>query len=154
MIKPLIFIEDASLIFNVPIYSESLRKTQTSPKKIYAVDTGLYHAYATNTRTQTGYIRNFGRVFENFIYLTLRRSNREIYFYKTKSGFEVDFLTRNLEGKLHLYQVVWDTDDVQTMTREKRALEEAQKELKISGTILTPESVLNRSDRESSLDLS
>lgn len=136
------YIEDAFLIFNVPIYSESIRKSQTRPKKIYAVDTGFYHAYTTNTRGQAGYIENFGRVFENFIYLTLRRLNREIYYYKTKNGLEVDFLTRNLEGKLHLYQVVWDTEDVQTMAREKRALEEAQEELKLAGTILTPENVL------------
>lgn len=138
------YIEDAFLIFGLPIYSDSLRKIQTSAKKIYVVDTGLHHAYATSYHTNTSErLKNYGRVFENFIYLTFRRLKREIYYYTTKSGYEVDFLTRSLEGTLQLYQVVWEMDDPQTLDREQRALGEAKAELGIDGTIITPENFFN-----------
>ena len=136
------YVEDAFLIFSVPIYSESLRKIQNNPKKIYVVDPGLYHAYATSYNGP-GQLKNAGRVFKNFIYLTFRRLKREIYYYITKSGFEVDFLTRSLDGSMKLYQVAWETDDAQTIAREQRALDEAKTELGVEGSIITPESFLS-----------
>lgn len=132
----LIYIEDAFLAFGVPIYSESLRKTQISPYKNYIVDSGLYHAYSSS------FSKNYGRIFENFIYLSLRRSLHEVFYYVTKSGYEVDFLAKNLYGEKKLYQVVWDFEDQNTLLREQRALVEAQEELGIQGEIITPKSYL------------
>lgn len=132
----LIYIEDAFLIFSVPLYSESLRKVQTTPKKIYAVDSGLYYAYTSS------FSKNLGRVFENFIYIMLRRAAREVFYYVTKSGYEVDFLAKSLNGNKILYQVVWDMDDPQTMAREQRALAEAKNELGVDGEIITLKSYL------------
>ncbi len=128
------YINDAYLSFAVPIYSESLRKTQSNPKKIYAVDTGLVRAYGM------GFNQNLGHYFENLIYLDLRRQGHEIYYYLTETRREVDFLSRDLQGKWHLYQVTWDMKDPKTLERETLALEEAEKELKIKGEIITPDS--------------
>lgn len=140
----LIYIEDAFLIFNVPLYSDSLRKIQTSTKKIYAVDLGLYHAYAIGANQPAERLKNLGRIFENFIYLVFRCARREVYYYTTHSGFEIDFLTKSLDGNLKLYQVAWDTSDPQTMAREQRALDEAKMELGIAGDIITPETFLSK----------
>lgn len=126
------YIEDAYLAFSVPLYTESLRKSQTNLKKIYAIDTGLVSAYTFS------FSENLGRLFENVVYLDLRRRGHKIYYYLTEARHEVDFITRDKLGKLHLYQVVWNTDDVETMKREIRALREAEKELKIKGEIITP----------------
>ncbi len=139
------YVEDAFLIFSVPVYSDSLRKIQNSPKKIYVVDPGLYHAYATSYHGGNQ-LKNAGRVFENFMYLTFRRLKREIYYYVTKNGFEVDFLTRSLDGSMNLYQIAWETDDVETIAREQRALDDAKDELGIEGVILTPENFLSHLD--------
>jgi predicted AAA+ superfamily ATPase len=128
----LAYIEDAYLVFTVPLYSESLRKTQTNPKKIYAVDTGLVNAYTTN------FSQNWGRLFENVIFLELKRKGHDIYYYLTKERYEVDFLTKDINNQMHLYQVVWNVDDPETFSREKHALQIAEKELGISGEILTP----------------
>lgn len=141
----LVYIEDAFLVFHVPIYSPSLRKEQTSAKKIYVVDTGLYHAYAIGFRPSlSGAFKNFGRVFENFVYLTFRREKREIFYYVTKSGYEIDFLTRSQDGTTKLYQVAWETDDPETLAREERALEEAKAELGIDGSIITLKNYLSK----------
>lgn len=131
------YIEDAYLAFSVPLYSESIRKTHTNPRKIYTVDSGLVNAYTLS------FSKNSGRLFENLIYLELRRKGHEIHYYLTNQRYEVDFYTRDLQGKKYLYQVVWDVQDQETLHREQRALYEAEKELGIKGYLITPETYLN-----------
>ncbi|MDF3033819.1 MAG: uncharacterized protein K0R76_773 [Alphaproteobacteria bacterium] len=129
------YISDAYLAFPVSLYDDSLRKIQTNPKKIYAVDTGLARAY-TIGRTQ-----DVGHHFENLVYLDLRRSkHEEVCYYLTKTRKEVDFMARDGLGTWHLYQVCWDMNDPDTLKRETAALEEAEKELGIKGEIITPDS--------------
>lgn len=129
-------ITDAYLAFRVPLYAESLRKTESNPKKIYAIDTGLIKAYTA------GFAENIGHYFENLVYLDLRRRGHDIYYYLTKSRLEIDFLSKDRLGQWHINQVCWSLDDPKTQEREERALEEAQKELGIQGVIITPESYL------------
>lgn len=126
------YIEDAYLAFPVSLYAESLRKTQVNPKKIYAVDNGLVNAYTMNT------LDNYGKMFENLVYLDLRRLGHEIYYYKTADNYEIDFFTKDANGKLHLYQVVWDIQDKKTLEREQRALVAAGNELGITGELIDP----------------
>lgn len=125
------YIEDAFLEFTIPVYSESVRKMQTNPKKLYAVDSGLVTAHQLALRL------NYGRLFENLIYLDLRRRGDEIYYYLTDERYEVDFFTKSLDGQLHLYQVCWNMDQPKTLLREQRALEQVEKEFGIKGEIIT-----------------
>ncbi|MHB1948895.1 MAG: ATP-binding protein [Gammaproteobacteria bacterium] len=127
------YLEDAYLIATVPIWTESLRRAQVAPKKIYGVDNGLIKA---NIFSQ---VDNLGRLLENQVYLDLRRENKKIFYYQTKSGFEIDFLTQTLTGELELIQVAWDLNDPVTREREERALQEAMDELNISGRIIDKE---------------
>lgn len=133
------YIEDAFLIFSVPIFSESIRKIQTNPKKIYAVDNGLIVA------NRLSISNTIGNLFENLIYLDLRRENKQVWYYLTASGHEVDFVTKNLAGDYELIQVIWDINHSETYKREKRSLEEAEKELGIKGKILTAQEYLKES---------
>ena len=103
---------------------------QTTPKKIYAVDNGLIGA---NTFNLT---ENFGKLLENLVYLDLRRQGKKIFYYLTADGYEVDFVTQDLQGKYEMIQVVWDMSDLQTMEREERALRQAEKELPFPGRII------------------
>jgi len=134
------YVNDAYLAFVVPMFSESVRKTQSNPRKIYAIDTGLSKAYTLSRSS------NIGRLFENMIYLDLRRRGDEVHFYQTNDGYEVDFYTRTIEGETHLYQVAWETDDPKTLAREERALRMAEKELGVKGTIITPEIYLSNGE--------
>jgi uncharacterized protein len=129
-------VEDAYLSFTVPLFSESIRKTHTNPRKIYAIDTGLVHAYTTS------FLGNIGHHFENIVYLELRRRGYEVYYYLTEERYEIDFLARSPENRFYLFQVAWDVSDKETLAREERALKAAERELKISGEIITPESFL------------
>ncbi len=130
------YIEDAYLLFAVPLYSESIRKTQTNPRKIYTIDTGLINAYTSRSS------ENLGHLFENLVYIELRRKGHEVYYYLTKERYKVDFLSKDYNNKFHLFQVVWDMNNPETMQREIRALKAAENELKIKGKIITPESFL------------
>lgn len=130
----LAYIDDSYLAFAVPLYSESLRKMHTNLRKIYAVDTGLVKAYTTSSS------QNLGHYFENLIYLDLKRSGHEVYYYLTNTRREVDFFSKDTQGEWHLYQVSWQMDDPKTLEREMLALHEAEQELSIKGHIITPES--------------
>ena len=126
------YVEDAYLAFLVPLYSESLRKINSNPRKIYAIDSGLVNAVTFSTN------ENFGHLFENLVFLDLKRKGHKIFYYLTKERYEVDFLTQDPLGKIKLYQVVWDDSNIETSTRETRALEAAKIELGFEGEIITP----------------
>ncbi|MBY0545301.1 MAG: ATP-binding protein [Gammaproteobacteria bacterium] len=127
------YIEDAYLVFCVPLFSESLRKTHSNPRKIYAIDTGLANAFSFSLQ------HNSGHLFENIVYLDFRRRGCKVYYYLTQERCEVDFLVEDPFGHRKLYQVVWDMSDPSTLAREERALRTAEKELGIPGEIITPE---------------
>ena len=124
------YLEDAFLIFAIPIFTESLRHSQTTSKKVYAIDNGLLLANTFNLS------ENFGKLLENQIYLDLRRNGRKVFYYQTSDGYEIDFITQDVKGKYDMIQVVWDANDQKAMERETRALHQAEQELGFSGRIL------------------
>ncbi len=124
------YLEDAFLIFTVPIFTESLRHMQTTPKKIYGIDNGLIVANTFNLSD------NYGKFFENQIYLDLRRQGKNIFYYHTSDGYEVDFITQDHQGKYEMIQAVWEENDPKCREREKRALDQAEEELGFSGRII------------------
>jgi predicted AAA+ superfamily ATPase len=125
------YIEDAFLAFTVPIYSESERAKSNIPKKIYIVDNGLVNATTLDTSSI------YSKLFENQIYLDLRRQGKKIYYYTTQNGYEIDFVTIDITGKKELIQVCWNMDDAKTAEREERALMQAENELGFGGRIIT-----------------
>jgi uncharacterized protein len=123
---------DANLLFEIDKFSFSLKQQIRAPKKIYAIDTGMVNAIAFK------FSENHGKLFENVLYLELKRRKKEIYYYKTSGGYEVDFLTKTKE-KLELIQVCIDPHE-KAETREVRALVHAAKELKLNrGILITAE---------------
>jgi hypothetical protein len=129
-------IEDAYLAFSVAIYDKSIRKIQTNPKKLYAIDPGMLRALTLD------YENDFGRLFENIIYLDLKRFGYTINTYLTSERYEIDFLAQTPRGHKRFFQVAWDMQDEKTMQREERALRAGMKELKIDGEIITLDSYL------------
>lgn len=125
------YIEDSFLIFSVPLFSQSVRKIQMNPKKIYIVDNGLICANKLGVSSQ------WGNLFENQIYLDLKRRGKKVSYYLTKEGFEIDFVIEDNTGFYELLQVVWNADDKETIDRENRALKAAEKELGIKGRLIT-----------------
>lgn len=130
------YIEDAYLAFSVGLYDRSLRKTQTNPKKNYAIDTGIINAVKINAS------QDVGRLFENVIFLDLKRQGYHVNYYLTKDRYEIDFVATTVQGEKKLIQVCWDASNMDTLAREQRALEVAKKELKTDGEIITLHSYL------------
>lgn len=124
------YLEDAFLIFTVPIFTESLRHMQTTSKKIYAIDNGLILANTFNLSD------NLGKLLENQVYLDLRREGKKIFYYHTSDGYEIDFITQDNQGEYEMIQVVWDSKDQKTLERETRALRQAEQELGFPGRLL------------------
>lgn len=121
------------MAFSVPLYTESLRRQESNPRKIYAIDTGLASSHSFGSNAQ------LGRLLENLVYLDLRRNHYEIYYYLTATGKEVDFIARSSSGKCLMIQVCYDMESLETEEREKAALKEAEEELSLPGIIVTPE---------------
>lgn len=125
------YLENAFLIFRVRIYSESIRVQQTSSSKIYLIDNGLIHARAVRIKDI------YNKYLENQVHLDLRKQGKDVFYYKTAKGYEVDFVTVDKNEECELIQVTWDMDDPKTAEREQRALAQAEQELGIKGRIIT-----------------
>lgn len=125
------YIQDIFFGFFVEMYSGSVRKRQVNPKKFYLTDQGMHNYLTLN------FSGNRGRVLENLVFLELRRKGNSIWYYRTKGGYEVDFLLQD-NGESRLIQVCYDLSNVNTFSREKNALILAMKELRAeTGLILT-----------------
>lgn len=129
-------IEDAYLAFTVPIYDKSIRKVHTNPKKLYAIDPGMVRALTLD------YEGELGRLFENIVFLDLKRLGCKVNYYLTSERYEIDFLIQTARGQKKFFQLVWQMDDIKTLEREQRALQAGMKELAIDGEIITLDSYL------------
>ena len=124
--------EDAYILFTVRIFDASLKRANVNPKKIYCVDHGLV------TSVSSGILINSGHLLENLVFTALRRTTPDIFYYRTKSGQEVDFVCRRRDGSRMLVQVCESMVDPQTKKREVSALTDAMSELGLRhGTIVT-----------------
>ena len=123
--------EDAYFLFTVRLFDASIAKSNANPKKIYAID----HSFVSST--SSGVLVNSGHLLENLVFVALRSRTRDIHYYKTKNGREIDFIIK-LEGQRHLVQVSESITHARTRKRELDALAEAMGEQGLSrGTVVT-----------------
>ncbi len=81
----LAFLENAYIVQFLPQFSHSLKKQIRNPKKVYAIDLGLF------TENSIVFSDENGRRLENTVYLHLRRKTKELYYFQEKK--ECDFVT-------------------------------------------------------------
>jgi hypothetical protein len=75
---------------------------------------------------------------ENLVFIALRRIAPHIFYFKSKSGREVDFIAQRRDRSRMLVQVCESMADPQTRKREIEAITEAMTELKLTeGAIVT-----------------
>ncbi|SRR6266545_492842 len=110
---------DAFLLSAVPLATDSERRRNSNPRKLYPVDPGLIRAYDTSGRS------NLGHALETAVLNELERRKAEVGYVKTEEGFEVDFHVRYLTGAEELVQVCADPSAPAAMDRELRALTQA-----------------------------
>lgn len=113
---------DAFLMSTVPLATDSERKRNSNPRKIYPADPGLIPAFDASGRA------NLGHSLETAVLNELERRRAEIGYVKTANGLEVDFLVRYRNGGQELIQVCANLTSPETVARELRALAAAAKE--------------------------
>jgi len=128
------YLERAYLIFQVRRFSFKLKSQMLSPRKVYAVDTGLINTVSFK------FSENIGRLMENLVFLELlrRRSYKfadyEIYYWKDAKG-EVDFVVKSENKVTQLIQVTYELNK-ENFEREVAPLLKASKELKCKELLL------------------
>lgn len=121
------YMENSWLLFTARLYDYSLKRQQIAPKKIYCIDTGMVNSVGFS------FSANSGKLLENLVFLALRRQTREIYYYTTPSGYEVDFY---LPENRILIQVAQNLSNPATRERETRALEDAAGALNVQSMLI------------------
>jgi hypothetical protein len=131
------YFKEAYLLFYLKRFSFKIKEQEKSPRKIYAIDTGLSNAVGFR------FSENLGKLSENIVFLELQRKkisnpDLEIYYWKNEKHQEVDFVVKNKNNITQLIQVCWDISNIQTKKREINSLLRATEALSIKeGLIIT-----------------
>jgi predicted AAA+ superfamily ATPase len=112
-------LEDAFLLVNIDVATDSERRKQVNPRKVYPVDTGLMALFDRSGKA------NVGHALETVVLHELQRCGAQVNYVRTSAGFEVAFYARGLDGNEALIQVCADLDNPDTFIREVRALQDA-----------------------------
>lgn len=123
-------LEDAFLLQAIPVATDSEKRRQVNPRKVYPVDTALGPVFDRSGKA------NVGHALEVAVHGELARRGAEVAYVKTADGLEVDFLSRGADGMEALIQVCADPDDPETLLREVRALESAAKEHRVERQLI------------------
>jgi len=130
--KYISYLTNTYLLFELTKYDYSLKKQDTYSKKIYCIDTGLI------SKTSFNFSENIGRLYENTVFIELKRRGKNIYFWKDKSDYEIDFLITDKNKVNSLIQVAYDLSNPKTKEREVKALLSGLNEFKLKeGIIIT-----------------
>jgi predicted AAA+ superfamily ATPase len=126
------YLTNSYLLFELTKYDSSLKKQESYGKKIYAIDTGLINKIAF------GFSENIGRLYENLVFLELKRRNKKVYYWKSELDLEIDFLITDKGKVTSLIQVAYTLSDPRTKEREVKALLSGLNEFKLkTGIIIT-----------------
>ncbi len=115
-------LEDTFLLTSICIATESERRRQVNPRKIYPADTGLMALFDAIDQPNTGH------ALETIVLHECLRRGATVAYVRTASGYEVDFLATHYDRHQTLIQVCADIHDAATLLREVRALQEARLE--------------------------
>jgi len=130
--KYLAYLSDAYMFRTVEFYSESQRVRARNYKKVYCIDWALAFAVSGGAGIDKT------RAFENMIFIELYRRGYKISYYKTRDGFEIDFVVQDKSGSIELYQVAYSLEKEDVLKRELRAIESSVNFLKArKATIIT-----------------
>lgn len=122
------YVAEPYLFFFLPRFDNKLKVMKKATKKIYVVDNGFVMARSFELSS------NSGRQLENMVFVELNRrgfkSEKSLFYYRTKADREIDFVTKEGSRVSELIQVSYDISAPKTRERELRALYDASAELR------------------------
>ncbi len=110
------YLSDAYMINTVEIFSESERVRARNYKKVYCIDWALARAVSYGAGVDDT------RALENLVYIELKRRGYDVSYYKTREGYEIDFVVTDNKKNMELIQVAFSLKDESVREREFRAL--------------------------------
>ncbi len=116
------YLEDAFLICIVALSTQSERRRQVNPRKVYPIDVGLIPLYDRTGQT------HIGHALETAVLIELERRGAEIGYVRLPNQYEVDFHARFPDGSTALIQVSADISEPAVYEREVRSLVQAHLE--------------------------
>lgn len=122
------YMEAGWLFFVVSQYAWSVKKQQIAAKKIYGIDTGLIQ------EVSFAFSKNRGNLLENLVFLELKRRQKEVFYYKTIDGLEVDFYLPKDKFLIQVTQILKDVNRNREINALKQAITETEGN---AGLILT-----------------
>jgi len=135
------FLQEAFAVFTPTIYRDSVKAENRHPRKLFVIDNGFKALF------DMPHSDDYSKLYENQVFLHLRRFTNEIYYYKVKQ--EVDFYVKT-KSQL-LINVCYDISDINTFQREINALNEGMDYFKLKKSYLITserEEVLNIDNKE------
>jgi len=132
------YLETAYLLFFLKRFSFKVREQEKSPRKVYAIDTGLVNTIGFR------FSENVGRLVEDIVFLELKRKQAvnpdlELYYWKDQHHREVDFIVKDGLKVKQLIQVCWNPTQKETKSREIRALLKAMVEFNLKEALVITE---------------
>ncbi len=125
-------LNDVYLFFSMDLFDYSLKRQIYNPSKIYCIDVALSNSISFK------FSRNMGQNYENLVFLELLRRGKELYYWKSQKGREVDFVIKDGLDITEAIQVCYSLEDERTRQREMRALTEVKDELGVDRlTVIT-----------------
>ncbi len=119
------YLRNAYMVYEVKKFDYSLKKQNLNDRKYYSADLGLANLY------RVGNLQFRGDDLETIVYLELLRRGYKVYYYKTSSNQEIDFVLE-LENKIvELIQVSKTLENEKTKKREMDVFSKTIEELKL-----------------------
>jgi len=113
------YLEEAFMLYSIPIYSRSEKIRNRNYRKVYAIDWALADAIAPAEGV------DITRKFENMIFIELLRRGYHVSYYLTEQKYEIDFIAISktaLKKTKHLYQACYQFRDSEVRNRELRGI--------------------------------
>ena len=111
--KYITMLEQAYVIFRVGSWNRNLRNELKFAKKVYFYDNGIRNAVIQNF-ADTDMRQDIGALWENYMISELKkkidyeRGYGRIYFWRTTTNKEIDFLEEN-DGKITAFEFKWNS---------------------------------------------
>ncbi len=129
------YLEEPYLLFFLSTHSFSAGERKRSPRKVYAVDSGILMTVSHR------FSKDRGKLLENAVFLDLRRSGCEMYRLMDKK--EVDFLIWKGTAPVALINVCLDVSNADTKKREVDGLRNGMRRFDMDRALVV---TLNRSE--------
>lgn len=119
------YLRNAYMVYEVKKFDYSLKKQNLNDRKYYSADLGLANLY------RVGNLQFRGDDLETIVYLELLRRGYKVYYYKTSSNQEIDFVLEHENKIVELIQVSKTLENEKTKKREMDVFSKTIEELKL-----------------------